>query len=113
MTDFKFEEALLIVLYSALFLIGTIGNCNVIKVFGFTDRRKKAGSLLVASLGLTDIISSIVIPFKEISHIYVNAKLSRKWPFGDVGCRILSAAALQLPMASAFILASISMERMR
>ena len=113
MAPFQSEEIFLIVLYSLVFLIGTVGNINVIRVFGFTNQRKKAGSLLIAGLGLTDIISSIVIPFAEISHIYINTKLDKKWPYSNVGCHFLSAAGLQLPMASAYILASISMERMR
>ena len=113
MSTFISEDIFLIVLYSLVFLVGTIGNINVIRVFGFTNQRKKAGSLLVTGLAFTDIISSIIIPFTEISHIYINTKLEKKWPFTDAACHFLSAAALQLPMASAFILASISIERMR
>ena len=113
MSEFTSETICLAVLYGLVIFVGTIGNCNVIRLFGFTKQRKKAGSLLVTGLAFTDIISSIVIPFTEISHIYINVELNEKWPYSNAGCSILSTAALQLQMASSFILASISIERMR
>ena len=108
---FTQAEVLLLFMYVLVFLIGTVGNGVVIKIF--YDNRDQPGSRCVLMLAIVDCISSIWIPVTMIGQIV--SKISDyldAWPFGKVMC-YLRPFMLSLLAASAWLLVAICLERIR
>ena len=106
-------------LMSILIASGTVGNVCIIYKFGFTERRHNAGSALVVALAVNDFLSSILMPMDALIWIYLSAKYSGEdyqlypYPLGKGMCYILQSVSHMFMMASSWLMAAISIERLR
>ena len=96
-----------LLLYSLIFLLGTMGNGMVIK--HFIRAQDRPGSRFVLSLAAVDFLSSILVPFTVIiSVIYFPHS-----PLGHIGALITAPWTLSTYFASAWMLVAVSLERTR
>ena len=117
-TSFTAEHYAKYSLLSIVIICGTIGNITVIRMFGLTDRKHQAGSALVVTLAVTDLFSSIAIPVDVLTYITLKAKYPvfggrGPYPYGEGACYFLSSVHSLFVTASAWLLAAISIERVR
>ena len=104
-------------LMSFIIVCGTVGNICVIRMFGFTKRRHHAGSALVVTLAVNDFLSSIFIPIDALFWITFLMRIEKgnflSYPFGKAMCYMLKSANPLFMMASSWLMAAISIERLR
>ena len=113
---FTFIDIILFLCYTVILVIGTLGNCAVIYWYGFTKTWKRMGSGLVVALGVTDLLSSLWIPFESFVWLVQVLKYpgqSPPYPFGELACRILPSLNWIFLNASSWILVAISFQRWR
>ena len=96
-----------IILYSFIFLSGTIGNGWVIKMF--LQVPKQPGSRFVVILASVDFFTSILVPFETMIKIIHNYH----WPFGKIGCWLVFPLFRSTFDASAWLIVAVSLERAR
>ena len=98
----------MITFYTFILVTGSVGNGFVIK--SFLAEPDQPGSRFVVILATVDFISSILIPFVQISVLLFNSIL---WPLGEISCYILTPIPDSVVYASAWFLVAISLERAR
>ena len=97
-----------IILYTFIFVSGTIGNGLVIR--SFMRASHKSGSRFVIGLAVFDFIASMLVPFNNVIIIIYDYK---HWPLGYVGCMMIKPWMSCPSHASAWMLLVISLERAR
>ena len=94
--------------YIAAISVGTLGNAFVILVVLFNRSMHSSTNFFISSLAAADlIVTSVCMPFFFV----YNVLTWPVWPFGRVGCRILSYLVHVSVMASALSLLAISYDR--
>ena len=115
--DLKTKQIVELTLMIFIIISGTVGNICVIRMFGFTKRRHRAGSALVVALAINDFLSSILIPVDALGWIILAMLYLRDefqpYPFGRGMCYVLTSVIPLFMMASSWLMAAISMERLR
>ena len=108
---FTRTEIFVLFMYVFVFLIGTVGNGMVIRIFYVNG--DQLGSRYVLVLAFVDLITSIWIPANMVG-IIVNkiSDSNSPWPFGKVIC-YLRPFHFSLFAASAWLLVAICLERVR
>ena len=112
---FSIKDIVLITLLASIFLLGTVGNSVVVYWFGFTVRRKLAGSVFVTALALTDLVTSVFVPI-DLIHTIVSRLLDPfdpQWHLGRVACYIKTCWNPVFLFASSWLLVVISFVRWR
>ncbi|XP_066494148.1 chemerin-like receptor 1 [Tiliqua scincoides] len=93
------------VVYSLVFVLGTIGNGLVIFITGFR-MKKTVHAVWILNLAIADFTFSIFLPFNIV---YVG--LNFHWPFGRIMCKLIQNIAFFNLIASIFLLVVISVDR--
>ena len=79
-----FGAQLLPPLYSAVFVIGLIGNILVVLVLMQYKRLRSMTSIYLLNLAISDLIFLFTLPF------WIDYKVKDDWVFGDAMCKLLS-----------------------
>ena len=95
-------------------LLGVFGNMLVIKWFLAPAQRKNAGSVMVITLALNDMIASVTVPSLRI-HLVIAAKKSplNAWYLGQAACYTFRGMNMSFLLATSWILVVIAAERYR
>uniref|UniRef100_A0A8C4T328 G-protein coupled receptors family 1 profile domain-containing protein n=1 Tax=Erpetoichthys calabaricus TaxID=27687 RepID=A0A8C4T328_ERPCA len=93
------------VVYSLVFLLGTIGNGLIIWLTGFRMIRT-VNTIWFLNLAIADFIFAALRPFAV-----VREALSSDWPFGSTMCKMNDFVKYLNMYASVFILTTISIDR--
>ena len=113
-TNFHFPYTIRIMMYMFLgfiFICGTTGNAIVIYIIGIKHRLVRSFDIHVVALATTDFYSSTFLPLVTIHDLVTNLQ---SWHlFGRIGCKILAPMNHATVLASALILATISISRLR
>ena len=101
--------------YGILLVSGVVGNSLVIK--WFLPQKNAPGSKLVIALAVTDLVSSILMPFMGthsiISNTFHPGYTWPKWFLDGALCHVMYGLPLVFVSVSAWILVTISVERYR
>ena len=96
-----------LLLYSIIFVLGTIGNGMVMQ--HFIRAQDRPGSRFIFCLAAIDLLSSIVVPFVNIiSLVYLP-----HWPLGKTVFMMTVPWVQATYFASAWMLVAVSFERAR
>ena len=107
--EISIKDAILIVLFCLIFIVGVIGNAHVCFVFGFKKSRGRTTTeSLILYLGIVDLLASI---FNPPLHVYWTATKHSVWHFGLIGCKIIPIIGPIMTCASAGILCLIAVDR--
>ncbi|XP_043299288.1 C-C chemokine receptor type 1-like [Cervus canadensis] len=79
-----FGAQLLPPLYSAVFVIGLIGNILMLLVLVKYKRLKKVSDIYLLNLAISDLTFLFTLPF------WIDYKVKDDWVFGDAVCKLLS-----------------------
>ena len=102
-----------IILFSFVFLSGTLGNAFVMKSFAFGSESERAGSRFVIVLAAVDVLTSIWVPFHKITRVLFYFSPIYHWPYGKGSCGIIRSLYKSTFYASAWLLVAISLEKAR
>ena len=103
------SDILLICIYVAMFVVGSIGNSLIIRYFGSYKKHKALFHIYLIHLAVGDLICLI---FRCV--IIVHGILSGwAWPFGSISCKFAYSIVPITINVSAWIVVSISQERYR
>ena len=103
------SDILLICIFVAMFVIGSIGNSLIIRYFGSYNKHKALFHIYLVHLAVADLIC-----LSFMCLISVHGILSEWiWPFGSTSCILAWAIAPITKNASAWIVVSIFQERYR
>ena len=109
---FQVTDYVLLSCYSAVVIIGVIGNLLVIKWFSKEEKRQKPGSILVIILAVNDLIASIVTPLNEMNLVVsYRSNPSYTWHLGEGLCKTLSAFSNLVLLSTPWLLVAIATER--
>ena len=115
MKTFNTGTVAIFILYTLVFLCGTIGNALVIKYNISSSTTKRNGSKFVVVLAIVDLISSIWVPFVEVNRILFYRPYIRDshWPYGKIPCYVLNGYFYGMFYSSAWLLVAVGIERIR
>ena len=103
------SDILLICIYVAMFVIGSIGNSLIIRYFGSYKKHKALFHIYLVHLAIADLVC---LTLRCV--ILVHGILSGwTWPFGSISCTLAYVIAPITINASTWIVVSISQERYR
>ena len=111
--SYALMQVSLVVLYSLVALLGTIGNTLVVKWFGEKNMRQKAGNKMVVVLAVNDFVSSIIVPFLRISYIIRLDDFSQKVVLRKTLCYFAAGIMETFLIATSWLLVAISVDRLR
>ena len=103
------SDILLICIYVAMFVIGSIGNSLIIRYFGSYKKHKAVFHIYLVHLAVADLICLTLTCAQLVYEILSGWT----WPFGLISCKLAYSIAPITLNASAWIVASISQERYR
>ena len=107
-TDLKFYHQFVIIAYSIIFILSTVGNIFLcIAIFKQRNRRHSSARLFILNLAIADLITSFSIPFVIPIVILV------EFPFGDFMCKAVYSVRNWAVYATALNLVAISYDRSR
>lgn len=98
-------DAIALVLFSVVFLIGVPGNSLVVWVTRYEFQRT-INAIWFLNLAVADLLSCLALPI-----LFAATVQHGHWPFGGTACRILPSLILLNMYASIFLLAAISADR--
>ena len=110
---YAFTTISLVVLYSLVTLLGTVGNILVVKWFGKKNMRQKAGNKMVVVLAVNDFASSIFVPFLRISSLIRLQEFSQVVVLRKALCYFSGGIMETFLIASSWLLVAISFDRLR
>ena len=97
--------------YIFIFVVGIVGNVEVIYIIGIIDKLEKSCDIQIISLAVADVLSAMFVPIVAIYDIVVNLE---EWKLlGSLGCKLFVSIDHMTTLVSVFILVSISMKRLR
>ncbi|NXS51671.1 C5AR1 protein, partial [Brachypteracias leptosomus] len=96
---------LVLVLYSLIFLLGTLGNGAVVWVTGFELRRTVNGVWFL-NLALADLLCCLALPFLALPLLR-----DHHWPLGLFACKLLPSLTILTMFSSVLLLTLISADR--
>ena len=99
----------LCMVYVLIFVFGVLGNASVIYCLSIRVGSVKYGHGFIVALAVTDLLSSVAIPFVMINDLVWDFQ----WHFGSFCCAILPRLNNVFLFASAWLLVAISIERLR
>lgn len=94
-----------LVIFSVIFVTGTVGNGLVIYVTGFRMKRT-ANSVWFLNLALADFLFTTFLIFTIVSHVD-----HRQWRFGLFTCKLNTLITVINMFASIFLLTAVSVDR--
>eukprot|EP00794_Sanderia_malayensis_P020283 gene20283-22269_t len=100
---------ILISIYALIFLIGVSGNAMVCYVIG-RKKKKTGGDVFVMSLGISDLLASLFVPFLMIADLRSE---ENRWFLGSALCTILPSVSPMTLIASSWSLMLIAVDRFR
>ncbi|KAM6164682.1 neuropeptides B/W receptor type 2 [Rhynchocyon petersi] len=92
------------IVYSVICVVGLAGNTAVIWVM-LRAPRKTATDVFLLHLAIADSLFALVLPVSVAEH------LLRRWPFGDLLCKVVLAADHYNIFCSVYFLAAVSLDR--
>ena len=102
-----FLQALFIVLFSAITLVGLTGNLIVCFTIVANQRMRTVTNYFILNLACSDFLMAVVcVPFGFVSNV-----LLPYWPFGAALCPLVTCAQTATVFLSAFTLVAISFDR--
>ncbi|KAM3859361.1 galanin receptor 2a [Diretmus argenteus] len=106
-SSWKAEPVVISVVFSVIFLVGTVGNALVLAVlFRSGQMNTKTTNLFILNLGIADLCFIVFcVPFQAT--IYT----MDEWVFGPVLCRVVHFIIFLTMYASIFTLAAVSLDR--
>lgn len=103
----SYMQAIMIVMYSSVWLLAIGGNTIVCYIVLAYQRMRTITNYFIVNLALGDILMAILcIPFD-----FVASQLLAYWPFGAVLCPVMSYAQAVSVFVSSYTLVSISVDR--
>nr|XP_055033025.1 galanin receptor 2a [Misgurnus anguillicaudatus] len=106
-TNWKVESVIISVIFSLIFLVGTVGNCLVLAVLIRNGQMNtKTTNLFILNLGLADLCFIVFcVPLQAT--IYT----MDEWVFGPFVCKAMHFIIYLTMYASIFTLAAVSLDR--
>lgn len=106
-SNWKVESAIISVIFSIIFLVGTVGNCLVLAVLIRNGQMNtKSTNLFILNLGLADLCFIVFcVPLQAT--IYT----MDEWVFGQFVCKAVHFIIYLTMYASIFTLAAVSLDR--
>ncbi|XP_047525724.1 RYamide receptor-like isoform X1 [Pieris napi] len=100
-------HSLVYILYSTIFITSLSGNGLVCFIVQSSPRMKTVTNYFIMNLAIGDILMTLLcIPFT-----FVPMLVLRKWPFGQVMCKLVNYAQVVSVFVSAYTLLAISIDR--
>ncbi|KAJ6221202.1 hypothetical protein RDWZM_007014 [Blomia tropicalis] len=105
-TELYVSSKVVVIIYSILFVISSIGNTTVFISLIKNRNRKLRINLLILNLTIADlIVTYIMIPME------IGWRITNQWLAGDFMCRIMQAFRAFGPYLSSMVLVCISLDR--
>ncbi|KAJ8373926.1 hypothetical protein SKAU_G00045060 [Synaphobranchus kaupii] len=95
-----------VVTYSLVFFVGTVGNALVIYIMATKSRKQRLVDIFITHLAVADLLFLIMLPFWISSF-----SMGGFWPFGDFLCKFTSYVIAVNMFSSVFLLACMSLDR--
>ena len=111
--SYALMQVSLVVLYSLVALLGTIGNTLVVKWFGEKNMRQKAGNKMVVVLAVNDFVSSIIVPLLRIAYVIRLNHFSEIVVLRATLCHFGAGVMETFLIATSWLLVAISVDRLR
>ncbi|KAK6483274.1 C-X-C chemokine receptor type 1-like [Huso huso] len=99
-----FNKILLVIIYSLVFILSTLGNFLVVLVISCMQRQKSSTDIYLLNLAIADLLFALTLPFWAV---YSNSE----WIFGDYMCKIVSVMQEVNFYSGILLLACISVDR--
>ncbi|XP_043542745.1 C-X-C chemokine receptor type 3-like [Chiloscyllium plagiosum] len=103
-SSLSFTRIFIPVLYSAVFLVGLLGNGLVVGVLSRSLKRLAATEMYVLHLAAADLLLVVGLPFWA-------AESAHEWVFGHAACKVLGALYNVSFYSSIYLLGCISFDR--
>lgn len=106
-SSWKAESVVVSLLFSVIFLVGTVGNSLVLAVlFRNGQMNTKTTNLFILNLGLADLCFIVFcVPFQATIYTL------DEWVFGPVVCKVVHFIIFLTMYASIFTLTAVSLDR--
>ncbi|KAF8792266.1 putative G-protein coupled receptor 83 like protein [Argiope bruennichi] len=102
------KEVLIIISYSAIFIMSTFGNLLVFSIVIRNASLRSAKYVFIANLALSDLLMTVLnIPFNVVGLLLNN------WPFGDFMCSLVPLMQVTFVYVSTFTMTCIAVDRYR
>lgn len=96
---------LVMLLFSAIVVVGLIGNSLVVVVVSFNQQMRSTTNLLIINLAVADLLFIVFcVPFTATDYILY-------WPFGDLWCKCVQYLIVVTAYASVYTLVLMSLDR--
>ncbi|KAK7601886.1 hypothetical protein V9T40_009327 [Parthenolecanium corni] len=97
---------LVLLLFSAIVVVGLIGNSLVVVVVSFNQQMRSTTNLLIINLAVADLLFIVFcVPFTATDYILPY------WPFGDLWCKCVQYLIVVTAYASVYTLVLMSLDR--
>ncbi|XP_060710668.1 cysteinyl leukotriene receptor 1-like [Hemiscyllium ocellatum] len=101
----EFKYSVFAQAYSAILILGFIGNTVALYVFVKLTRRKTASTVFMINLAVSDLFFTLTLPYRIIYYV------QREWRLGSFLCRITTYAFYVNLYSSIFFLTALSVFR--
>ncbi|XP_049757351.1 C5a anaphylatoxin chemotactic receptor 1 [Elephas maximus indicus] len=98
-------DAIALLIFTLVFLVGVPGNAVVVWVTG-SEAKRTVNAVWFLNLAAADLLSCLALPV-----LFTSIILHSNWPFGKAACSILPSLILLNMYASILLLATISADR--
>ncbi|XP_053186729.1 chemokine XC receptor 1-like [Scomber japonicus] len=90
--------------FIVIFIISVTGNSLLLVVLVCYENLKNATNLFVLNLACSDLVFTVTLPFWAVGHLH-------HWVFGDLACKLLTAAYFVGLYSSVILLTAITVDR--